>query len=115
MARYPIPLTLLTMVLIGCSQSPKEEKQQSVAPTPEQRFGLTEPQRKEIFAEQFRTEHRAYEEALKRFPMDIMRRAEEEERLIEKYDSEIRARYGITKEVYAKIVFEGIEKGWPRP
>jgi hypothetical protein len=74
---------------------------------PEQKFGLSEAQRKKVFGEIAQAEDRAYEE--------VPGGGEPRERLENKYKDALAAKYGLTGEQLSDISVEGLVKDWPLP
>lgn len=90
----------------------------------EEKFGLSEDERKAVFREIVLAERRAQQEADRLHPVDVSDPNWEEEldrniskmrELAEKYRAEIWAKYGINEEVENNIAVEGIEENWPLP
>ena len=82
---------------------------------PEERFGLSEEKRKEIWKELILIEDRAMEEALKRYPKELEKQIEMERRLIDERKSKLAEKNGLTHEEIREISIEGLEKDWPFP
>ncbi|GEM_PF-3057910 len=97
---------------------------------PENRFGLAEDQRKEIFKEIVRIEDRALRESMERFPdllrsdpgysdaafwAQIDRQMDEQERLKAIYKNALAGRHGLTSDELSDIGLEGMTKQWPMP
>jgi hypothetical protein len=96
----------------------------------EVKHGLSESERKEIFAAVVMAEDRAEADAERMYPyMDpldpaysqtsasrqIIKQGEVQNALTEKYHAEVAARYGVTKEQLRDISLEGVKKNWPLP
>jgi len=89
----------------------------------EDKFGLTEDQRRQIFKDIVAAENQAMLEADKIFPIDIsdpnykqdnlMKNIDKNNELMEKYKAQVRAKYEITEEIENEIVVEAFEEGWP--
>lgn len=82
---------------------------------PEERFGLSEEKRKEIWKELILIEDRAMEEALKRYPKELEKQIEMERRLIDEHKNRLAEENGLTQEEIKRISIEGLEKDWPFP
>lgn len=82
---------------------------------PEERFGLSEEKRKQIWKELVLMEDRAMEETIQRYPQDIKKQAEMENRLIDEYKDKLAEEHGLTREQLDEISVEGVEKDWPFP
>jgi len=82
---------------------------------PEERFGLSEEERKEIWKELVLVEDRAMEEALEEYPEQFEKQAEMEMRLIDDYKNKLSEKYELTREQLQEISVEGVEKDWPFP
>jgi len=81
----------------------------------EDRFGLSEAQRKKVFEELVPAEDRANKEAERRFPTDFKKQATYSQELEAKYTAEVAEKYKLTEEQLSKISVEAFEKGWPLP
>lgn len=89
----------------------------------EDKFGLTEEERRQFFKEIVAAEDRANSEAEKLYPTDItnpnykqenlMKNIDKADKLMEKYRAEVRARYNLTQEQSSEITTEAFEEGWP--
>lgn len=97
---------------------------------PEERFGLSEAQRIQIWKEYVKTEDRSTEEAEKKYPLSgpsllvlsdsegikrIKKNAELMHRLEEYYKNELAKKYRLTHKQLEEISMEGITKDWPFP
>lgn len=82
---------------------------------PEERFGLSEEERKEIWKELVLIEDRAMEEAIERYPQDLEKQIEMERRLIDEGKNRLAEENGLTQEEIKEISAEGHEKDWPFP
>lgn len=82
---------------------------------PEERLGLTEDQRIQVFWESVRVEDRALAEAMAEHPGDWEKQIDRERELTEKYRREVAVEYGLTMEQLEEIEVEGTEKDWPMP
>jgi len=89
----------------------------------EDKFGLNEEKRREIFKEIVATEDKARIEADNIYPIDIsdpnyeqenfMKNIDKNRELMAKYKAEVRNKYGITEDIENKIVIEALEERWP--
>lgn len=99
-------------------------------PVAEERFGLSEAVRMEVFREIVRAEDRAIEESMERFPdllpgdpgysqaafmRQLEKQMDEQDRLTDLYKDELAAEYGITRDELSEIGREGMNKEWPMP
>jgi len=97
---------------------------------PEQKHGLSEPKRKEIFRASVTAEDRAAADAERLHPIpdpskpgysqsqasaQVMKQAEALTELTKKYNSQVARRYGISDDQLTAIAVEGIKKNWPMP
>jgi ribosomal protein L40E len=98
--------------------------------SPEQKHGLSESKRKEIFRASVTAEDRAAADAERLHPIpdpskpgysqsqasaQVMKQAEALNELTKKYNSQVARRYGISDEQLTAIAVEGIKKNWPMP
>ena len=89
----------------------------------EVKFGFTEDARRQIYKEIYAAERRADAEAEKLYPTDfnnpyfkqgnVPKYSDKSQELMEKYKTQVRAKYGITEKIGFKISIEAIEEGWP--
>lgn len=85
-------------------------------PEPEQRFGLSEGERRNVYREIAAAEDRATREAMSRVPdTQIIRQIELEGELSERYKSEVAQKYELTDDQLVELVVEGVRMGWPAP
>jgi len=97
---------------------------------PEERLGLTESERRRVFADLIRAQDRARDESMARYPYlnllspsysqaaalaQIERQTGEYRRLEAIYRTALAERHGLTLEELSAIVSEGISKQWPMP
>ena len=82
---------------------------------PEERFGLSEEKRKEIWKELILIEDRAMKEAEKRYPEQWEKEIEMQRRLIDENENKLAEKYELTPDQLGKISTEGLEKDWPFP
>jgi len=92
-----------------------ERQMAQLGAKPEERFGLSEEKRKEIWKELILIENRAMKEAEKRYPQELEKQAEMERHLIDEYKSELAEKYELIPEQLEKISSEGLEKDWLFP
>jgi hypothetical protein len=93
-----------------------EERLAALSATPEERFGLSEGKRKQVFRELAAAEDRATREAEARVPhTEVMKQIELNNELTEKYKGEVARKHGLTPDQLVDIAVEGIKKGWPAP
>ena len=91
-----------------------EERLAALSQEPEERFGLSEQERREVFRGIATAEDRATQEAMARVPdSQIMKQIELERELGEKYKAELAQKYGLTEGQLREIMVEGVTKGWP--
>lgn len=91
-----------------------EERLAALSQEPEERVGLSEQERREVFRGIATAEDRATQEAMARFPdSQIMKQIELERELGEKYKAELAQKYGLTEGQLREIMVEGVTKGWP--
>lgn len=79
---------------------------------PEERFGLTEIERKEIFAAALMAEDRAYRNAQQQYPDDFSAENKRANELYEQYLIQLAEDCGITLEILNSIRLEALEKNW---
>jgi len=82
---------------------------------PEERFGLSEEERKQIWKEFVSAEDRATEEALEEYPKEFEKQVEMERRLNDDYKNKLAEKYELTREQLQEISVEAVEKDWPFP
>lgn len=82
---------------------------------PEERFGLSEEKRKEIWKELILIEDRAMKEAEKQYPEEWEKEIEMQRRLIDENENKLAEKYELAPEQLGKISTEGLEKDWPFP
>ena len=93
-----------------------QERLAALTQTPENRFGLSETLRKQVYREIAAAEDRGTREAMARVPDSrIKEQAKLEDALQEKYKAELLRKYKLTQDQAGKIVLEGAQKGWPAP
>lgn len=80
----------------------------------ENRFGLSEAMRRQVFREIAAAENRGTREAMERISDSRIREQTELERQLQKeYKSAIARRYKLSEDALRKILVEGVKKGWP--
>lgn len=81
---------------------------------PEDRFGLSEADRKRLFIEAGAAEDRAMSDADRRVPAsDIKRNSELMNKLTTQYKGKLLKDFGVTSDQLRAIEIEGVKKGWP--
>lgn len=88
----------------------------------DEKFGLSEEQRKEIWKAYILAERQAREEADKKYPPEqvttkeeLRRLSEYEANLKDKYLEDLAKKHGLTRDQLELISIEGLEKEWPFP
>ena len=83
----------------------------------EVKFGFTEAERHQINREMYAAEVRANAEAEELYPRskqeNVQRYLNKESELMQKYQAQVRSKYGITKEIQVQIFLESYEESWP--
>jgi len=89
----------------------------------EEKFGLSEAQRRAYYKELVAVEDRANDEAEEMYPIDIMDPAYSPDNielyidysgeLMDEYKADLRDEYGITEDIEDKIIAEAFEEDWP--
>lgn len=83
---------------------------------PETKFGLSEAKRKQIFYELVKAGDDATKLAIQKYPNDIMKQIDYENKTWEANEEKVRRKYKITEQQIDKIKVEGaIIKDWPMP
>ena len=91
-----------------------ESRLQALSSPPEDRFGLSENERKVVFREIVAAEERATQDAVERVPNSrIKEQVSLESDLGHQYKLDLAKKYGLSEEQLQAIGLEGIEKGWP--
>lgn len=90
----------------------RTEQINNLGEKPQEKFGLTESERKEIFQELVRIEKKATEESMKRFPSDINKQIDLERKLQERYREELAEKYSLNRDQLQSIMAEGVRKRW---
>lgn len=92
-----------------------EARLASLSQQPEERMGLSEQDRRQVFREIAASERRAANEATARIPDSrIMEQIQLERELGQKYKMELARKYGLTEDQLGEITVEGVTMGWPR-
>ena len=91
-----------------------EERLTALAQAPEERFGLSERRRKQVYLDLGDAELKAIRIAMARFPdsPQYEKQLEHERNLWDQYTAEIAKKYGLTSKQLDEIMIEGSEKGW---
>ena len=93
-----------------------QERLAALTQVPENRFGLSEAVRRQVYREIAVAEDRGTREAMARVPDSrIKEQAKLEDTLQEKYKTEVLKKYKLTQDQASKIALEGAQKGWPAP
>ncbi len=83
----------------------------------EDKHGLSQTERHQIFKEIIAAEDKAFKEADKLYPLEIQgnfdKNMDKTFELQEKYKLQINEKYNITDEIRSEIVLEGVIKRWP--
>ncbi len=93
----------------------REEQIALLRKKPEEKFGLTEAQRKEIFKEIIKTERRSIKEAEKLYPSNLKKQVVKADELNEKFQNMLAKKYNLSSEHLDSIGMEGIKNLWVRP
>lgn len=90
------------------------ERLTALSSAPEERFGLSEKERKAAYQEIAAAERRGTTEAMAQVPDSaIMKQIERERELQAKYKHAVAHKYGVTDKQLMEIGLEGVKKGWP--
>src|SRR5690606_28748557 len=90
-----------------------EDRLAALSAVPEDRFGLPEATRQEVFRQSAAAEDRATREAMARVPdSEIVKQIALEDELREKYKAELIAKYSLSGDQLLQIQLEGVTKGW---
>jgi hypothetical protein len=79
---------------------------------PQEKFGLSEKERQEVYKEMAQLDKRATDEAIERYPSDIHKQLELERRLQEKYERALAKRRRLTPDQLQSTLVEGAAKQW---
>lgn len=90
-----------------------QERLAALSAPSEERFGLSEEMRRQVFREITAAEDRATREAMSRVPdSQIMKQIDLERELSSKYKLEVARKYGLSEEQLLKVTVEGVTNGW---
>jgi len=91
-----------------------EDRFADLSSPPEEKFGFSEEERKEIFHKIVDAEDRARNEANAKIPdTKIMEQINLQNELAKKYKEQVAKKYGLTDDQLSDIGLEGVIKGWP--
>lgn len=108
----------------------KESQITQLGAKPEEKFGLSEAKRKQIWYEIVKAEDRTTTEAEQKYPLSdplkpgysqsiarkqLEKQAELQDILNEKYENELAKKYGLTRKQLDEIAVEGLIKDWSFP
>lgn len=103
----------ITTLLFSCGNSNSKTQE---------KFGLSEAERKEIYTNLQSIEVKARQDADKAFPVDISKpdykeenidkNVEKNSELLEQYQAGVRAEFKISEDTQWEIISEGVSKGW---
>jgi hypothetical protein len=93
----------------------REELIARLGEEPEERFGLSEQTRQQVFRDNVSAQDRAMEEAMVREPTDINRQIDLERQLGEQYRNAVLEQYDLTQEELDAIRLEGLTNQWVMP
>lgn len=93
----------------------KENQIQRIGRKSEEKFGLSEEIREQIFKEIAISEDKAMNEAIKASPNDIQKQTNLEDKLRQEYLDDLAKNYGLDKDQISKIAVEGLENQWIMP
>jgi hypothetical protein len=97
---------------------------------PEEKYGLSDAARKQIFVEAVKAERRANADAERKYPLpdplkpdysqaaaqkQALAQADLSTALLEKYKGEVAETHGLTSDQLDEIIMEGFTKDWPSP
>ena len=97
-----------------------EDRLAALSLPPEERFGLSERVRKQVFLDIVRAEDRAARDAMARVPdspniEQIKKQINLQRELEDKYRAMVAQEFGLTTDQLREIGIEGATKGWPFP
>jgi hypothetical protein len=90
-----------------------EGQLQSLGAPQEEKWGLSEEQRQQVYGLVGRAEERAIYEADEAFPNFGEKHTEMVETLTAKYHEEVQQKYGLTEDQMTELFAEGFQKNWP--
>jgi len=101
----------------------KEKQVNTLTEEPNNRWGLTQEQRKEIWDKIIRLEDKAQKEADKKYPLDkpgitqddVRKNTDLMRELKKKYENELAKECGVKRTVIDSIGLEGLKKNWAFP
>lgn len=121
-----ISVTLISLTFISCNEKKTVKNTQVEKSKSEEKFGLSEDKRKELFKETVSAEdkanafQRAKQDSVLNLKLDKTQLKKEYHlieiqsgELMKKYKTEVTKKYNITEEQEKQISFEGLEKNWP--
>lgn len=82
----------------------------------EDKFGLSQETRQDIYSKLVQAEPRARDDADKLFPpnINIEKNIDKNDELMKKYKKDIRKKYNISEDIEWEIIDEGMKKGWQK-
>ena len=120
-----LSILFVTLTFVGCKESKKVENTIIETSKSEDKFGLTENERKELYKEIVKAEDRANayqrtkQDSILNLKFDEIRLKKEcdvidieTKKLMSKYKSEVIEKYKITKEQERLIGLEGLDNNW---
>lgn len=120
-----LSILFVTLTFVGCKESKKVENTIIETSKSEDKFGLTENERKELYKEIVKAEDRANayqrtkQDSILNLKFDEIRLKKEYDvidietkKLMSKYKSEVIEKYKITKEQERLIGLEGLDNNW---
>ncbi len=85
----------------------------ALSAVPEERFGLSESKRKDVFREIVAAEDRATREARARVPdSEINKQIDLQRKLMQRYKRHVARKYALNENELPEITIEGVKKGW---
>ena len=121
-----ISMLVVSLSFVGCKENNKVENTTIETSKSEEKFGLSENQRKELFKEIVKAEdianayQRTKQDSVLNLKFDEIRLKKEYEEidieakeLMSKYKSEVIEKYKITSEQERLIGLEGLDNNWP--
>lgn len=119
-------ILVVSLPFTGCKEDKQVEKIKIETSNSEEKFGLTENQRKELYKEIVKSEDKAntYQTAKQdsvlnlkfdkiRLEKEYDKIENEKKQLLTKYKSEVVEKYKITNEEERLIGLEGLDNNWP--
>lgn len=121
-----LSILFVSLTFVGCKENKKVENTVIETSKSEDKFGLTENERKELYKEIVKAEDRANayqrtkQDSILNLKFDEIRLKKEYEHidietkeLMSKYKSEVIEKYKITSEQERLIGLEGLDNNWP--